>query len=94
MDLRDQIAIAALQGLLANPNNWMVESEVLASAAYKHANAMVVERESGSVDSVESIKQHLIKAIKEQHNMDIGDLPLTAGHLVRILQTGTFLGFK
>ena len=45
MDLRDQMAIAALQGLLANPNNWMTVPEVLAEAAYKHADAMILERE-------------------------------------------------
>ena len=45
MDLRDQIAIAALQGILANPNNWMAVPEVLADAAYKQADAMILERE-------------------------------------------------
>lgn len=45
MDLRDQIAMAALQGILANPNNWMAVPEVLAEAAYKHADAMILERE-------------------------------------------------
>lgn len=89
IDLRDQFASAALQGLLSNPQNWMVESEVLASASYKHADAMIAEREKGSVDSVYSTKQELIKAIKEQHGLDVSNLHfLTTGHLIFILRTG------
>ena len=67
MDLRDQIAIAALQGILANPNNWMAVPEVLADAAYKHADAMIAEREKDDVETKDQIKQMLVDAIKEEH---------------------------
>ncbi|WP_180182938.1 hypothetical protein [Acinetobacter sp. YH01020] len=67
MDLRDQFAIAALQGLLANPQNWMVESEVLASAAYKHADAMIAEREKDDVETKDQIKKMLVNAIQKAH---------------------------
>ena len=61
MHLRDKSAIAALQGLLANPQNWTVESEVLASAAYKHADAMIAEREKelGNVVLTQAEFRHL-----------------------------------
>lgn len=60
-----------------------------AAWAYKYADAMIAEREKGSVDSVYSTKQELIKAIKEQHGLDVSNLHfLTAGHLIFILRTG------
>lgn len=90
-DLRDKFAIAAMQGLLSTGR--VKDRESVASAAYEQADAMIAERESGSVDSVHSIKIELIEAIKEQHGMEIGELPLTGSHLVSILKSGNFLGW-
>lgn len=88
IDLRDQFAMAAIQGFCANENQIDWEPEKMAEWAYKQADAMVAEREKGSVDSVYSVKQELIKAIKEQHDIDVSNLHLTAGHLIFILRTG------
>lgn len=89
MDLRDQIAIAALQGLLANPNNWMAVPEVLSEAAYKHADAMIAEREKGSVDSVTSAKAQLIQAIEWEHNITVNNGEfLCIKHLIEYLRSG------
>ena len=87
MDLRDQIAIAALQGLLANPNNWMSVPEVLAEAAYKHADAMIAEREKDSVDSVTDAKAQLIRAIELEHNITVSE-HLCIVHLIHCLRFG------
>lgn len=67
MNLRDQFAMAVMQGLLANPQNWMVESEVLATAAYKHADVMIAEREKDDVETKDQIKQMLVDAINKVH---------------------------
>lgn len=88
MDLRDQFSIAALQGLLANPNNWMVESEVLASAAYKHADAMIAEREKDDVETKDQIKQMLVDAIKKKHHGINTTAFLPARDLIYQLTTG------
>ena len=89
IDLRDQFAMAAIQGFCANENQIDWEPEKMAEWAYKQADAMVAEREKGSVDSVYSVKQELIKAIKEQHGLDVSNLHfLTTGHLIFILRTG------
>lgn len=89
IDLRDQFAMAAIQGFCANENQIDWESEKMAEWAYKQADAMIAEREKGSVDSVYSTKQELIKAIKEQHGLDVSNLHfLTTGHLIFILRTG------
>lgn len=89
MDLLDQFAMAAMQGELASQTseNWANEWN-LAARAYEVANAMIAEREKGSVDSVYGIKQKLIQAIKEQHNIDVSNIPFSADHLVQILITG------
>lgn len=50
MDLRDQFAIAALQGLLANLGMKTGNADfVIAEAAYRFADAMIEVRESGLV---------------------------------------------
>lgn len=86
IDLRDQFAMAAMQGLMATGQKDRI---LIADLAYKQADAMIAEREKGSVDSVYSTKQELIKAIKEQHGLDVSNLHfLTTGHLIFILRTG------
>lgn len=42
-DLRDQFAMAAMQGQIAN--GWMKDQETIAEVAYKQADAMILERE-------------------------------------------------
>ena len=88
MDLRDQIAIAALQGLLANPNNWMAVPEVLSEAAYKHADAMIAEREKDDVETKDQIKQMLVDAINKAHPGMNTSTVCTAEHLIFQLTTG------
>lgn len=85
IDLRDQFAMAAMPTLIMMGRT----EEKVAELAYKQADAMIAEREKGSVDSVYSTKQELIKAIKEQHGLDVSNLHfLTTGHLIFILRTG------
>lgn len=85
IDLRDQFAIAAMPALIMMGRT----EDKVAELAYKQADAMIAEREKGSVDSVYSTKQELIKAIKEQHGLDVSNLHfLTTGHLIFILRTG------
>lgn len=85
IDLRDQFAMAAMPALIMMGRT----EDKVAELAYKQADAMIAEREKGSVDSVYSTKQELIKAIKEQHGLDVSNLHfLTAGHLIFILRTG------
>lgn len=44
--LRDEIAIAALQGLLANPAlDFIIGPEDFASEAYEYADAMLAQRD-------------------------------------------------
>lgn len=85
IDLRDQFAMATMPALIMMGRT----EDKVAELAYKQADAMIAEREKGSVDSVYSTKQELIKAIKEQHGLDVSNLHfLTTGHLIFILRTG------
>ncbi|MFN4367137.1 MAG: hypothetical protein ACK4GA_05960 [Acinetobacter sp.] len=85
IDLRDQFAMAAMPALIMMGRT----EDKVAELAYKQADAMIAEREKGSVDSVYSTKQELIKVIKEQHGLDVSNLHfLTTGHLIFILRTG------
>lgn len=91
IDSRDQFAIAAMQGMSANPNGEDWTFDQISEWAYKQADSMIAEREKGSVDSVFSIKEKLVKSIKEQHDLDVNSLKyLTAEHLIFILITGRF----
>lgn len=45
--LRDEIAIAALQGMLANPGLDCLGPEDFAHDAYKYADAMLAQRGKG-----------------------------------------------
>ncbi len=83
-DLHDQFAMAAMPALIMMGRT----EEKVAELAYKQADAMVAEREKGSSESVHSVKQELIKAIKEQHDIDVSNLHLKAGHLIFVLKTG------
>ena len=62
-DLHDQFAMAAMQGMSANPNREEWTFAQVAEWAYKQADAMIAEREKGSSESVYSIKQDLIKRL-------------------------------
>jgi len=87
IDLRDQFAMAAMPALIMMGRT----EDKVAELAYKQADAMIAEREKGSVDSVFSIKEKLVKSIKEQHDLDVSSLKyLTAKHLIFILITGRF----
>ena len=53
MDLRDQFAMAALQGLLANLGMKTGNADfVIAEATYRFADAMIAEREKDDVELV------------------------------------------
>ena len=49
VSLRDQIAIAAMQGLLAADADWANRAETVAGAAYEQADAMLAAREPKTV---------------------------------------------
>lgn len=85
-DLRDKFAMAAMQGLLSAG---ITDRGLIASAAYEQADAMIAERESGSVDSVASAKAQLIQAIEWEHNITFknGEV-FCIKHLIEFLRTG------
>ena len=89
MDLRDQFAIAALQGLLANLGmNTGNADFVIAEATYRFADAMIAEREKDDVETKDQIKQMLVDAIKEKHPGLNPSTVCTAEHLIFNLTTG------
>lgn len=89
MDLRDQLAIAAMQGMSASPNGKDWTFDQIAEWAFKQADAMIAEREKGSVDSVLSAKVQLIQAIKLEHNIDLRNGEnFCIKHLIEYLRTG------
>lgn len=92
MDLRDQFAIAAMQAALGQIAELGPElMKLVAAEAYEMADAMIAERESGSVDSVHSIKQALVQAIKDQRGLDVSQLTFfTSEQLITILTQGRF----
>lgn len=59
MDLRDQFAMAAMQGLLAD--GWMKDQGNIAELAYRQADAMIAEREKelGNVVLTQAEFRHL-----------------------------------
>lgn len=87
MDLRDQFAIAAMQGLIAG-NYAYGGLGSLAQDAYAHADAMIAEREKHYVESVDEIKQMLVEAIREEHPSINTGVFLPAGNLIFQLATG------
>ena len=89
MDLRDQFAIAALQGLLANLGMKTGNADfVIAEATYRFADAMIAEREKDDVETKDQIKQMLVDAIKEDHPCLMTSTVCTAEHLIYQLTTG------
>lgn len=89
MDLRDQFAIAALQGLLANSGmNTGNADFVIAEATYRFADAMIAEREKDDVETKDQIKQMLVDAIKEEHPGMQTTAFLPARDLIYQLTTG------
>lgn len=88
MDLRDQFAMAALQGLLANLGmNTGNADFVIAEATYRFADAMIEVREKDSVDSVTDAKAQLIRAIELEHNITVSE-DLCVVHLIHCLRFG------
>lgn len=85
MDLRDQFAIAAMQGQVAN--GWMKDQKNIAEVAYLQADAMIAEREKDSVDSVTDAKAQLVRAIELEHNITVS-VHLCIVHLIHCLRFG------
>ena len=85
MDLRDQFAIAAMQGQVANGR--MKDQKNIAEVAYLQADAMIAEREKDSVDSVTDAKAQLIRAIELEHNITVSE-HLCIVHLIHCLRFG------
>ena len=89
MDLRDQFAIAALQGLLANLGMKTGNADfVIAEATYRFADAMIEVREKDDVETKDKIKQMLVDAINEKHPGLMPSTACTAVHLFFNLTTG------
>ena len=89
MDLRDQFAMAALQGLLANLGMKTGNADfVIAEATYRFADAMIAEREKDDVETKDQIKQMLVDAIKEKHPGMQTTVLLPARDLIYQLTTG------
>ena len=86
MDLRDQFAMAAMQGLLAD--GWMKDQGNIAELAYRQADAMIAEREKDDVETKDKIKQMLVDAINEKHPGLNTSTVCTAEHLIFNLTTG------
>ena len=85
MDLRDQFAIAAMQGLLMSN---IKDRELVSIAAYEQADAMIAEREKYDIESLEEIKQILVDATKEKHSGLNTSAFLPAKELIFQLKTG------
>lgn len=85
-DLRDQFAMAAMQGQIAN--GWMKDQENIAEVAYKQADAMIAEREKDDVETKDRIKQMLVDAINKAHPGMNTSTVCTAEHLIFQLTTG------
>ncbi|MHA3090820.1 hypothetical protein [Acinetobacter brisouii] len=90
IDLRDYFATAAMQGELSGQSaelTWSNEQH-LAERAYVVADAMIAEREKGSVESADQIKQMLVSKINELHPSICPSLNLSAEQLIFQLTTG------
>lgn len=85
MDIRDQFAMAAMQGLLTSGERWNYNTIGLDS--YDIADAMLAEREKDSVDSVTDAKAQLIRAIELEHNITVSE-HLCIVHLIHCLRFG------
>ncbi|MGU2729946.1 hypothetical protein [Acinetobacter baumannii] len=102
MDLRDYFATAAMQGMVATISNqfeldrmreWAKQngqtlSQFIASDSYKQADAMIYEREKGTNESVDAMKQKLIEAIQRKHCGLHPNMYMAVEHLIFQLETG------
>lgn len=84
--LRDQFAMAAMQGLLASGDSWSYND--ISHDAYSIADAMLAEREKNSLENAQSIKQMLVNEINKKHPGIGASVELSAEHLVQQLITG------
>lgn len=85
MDIRDQFAMAAMQGLLTSGESWNYNT--IGRDSYDIADAMLAEREKDSVDSVTDAKAQLIRAIELVHNITVSE-HLCIVHLIHCLRFG------
>lgn len=88
IDLRDLFANAAMQGMQQDATKYDWTPAGVAQAAYAQADAMIVEREKGSIETVDSAKQKLIDAINRKHQGLNPELVTTIDHLIFQLETG------
>ncbi|OTG58850.1 hypothetical protein B9T36_10965 [Acinetobacter sp. ANC 4204] len=86
MDLRDQFAMAALQGFISH-RGFLCVNEQAAKRCYEIADAMIAEREKDSVDSVTDAKAQLVRAIELEHNITVSE-HLCIVHLIHCLRFG------
>ena len=85
MDIRDQFAMAAMQGLLTSGESWNYNT--IGRDSYDIADAMLAEREKDSVDSVTDAKAQLIRAIELEHNITVSE-HFCIVHLIHCLRFG------
>lgn len=85
MDLRDYFATAAMQGFISA--DWK-DRTIIAEAAYNQADAMIAEREKGTVESVDAMKQRLVIAIIHKYPDLKASIHEAADHLIYKLETG------
>jgi hypothetical protein len=85
MDLRDQFAMAAMQGMLASG---IKAKSHISENAYEYADAMIEVREKDDVETKDQIKQMLVDAIKEEHPDMQTSAFLPARDLIYQLTTG------
>lgn len=85
INLHDQFAMAAMQGFIADGAK---DKELIAEMSYKQADAMVTEREKGSVESVDLAKKSLVEAINRKHPRLGANVNTSLNHLIFQLETG------
>ncbi|MBF9261603.1 hypothetical protein I0P11_10730 [Acinetobacter baumannii] len=102
IDLRDYFATAAMQGMVSSMKDqeqvdrlrsWaktkgQTISQFIATDSYKQADAMIAERERGTVESVDAMKQKLIEAIQRKHCGLHPNMYMAVEHLIFQLETG------
>ncbi|MGX4756840.1 hypothetical protein [Acinetobacter baumannii] len=86
MDLRDYFAAAAMQGFISSNDH--KDRAIIAEFAYKQADVMIAEREKGTVESVDAVKQKLIEAIERKHSNLHPNIYMAVDHLIFQLETG------
>lgn len=86
MDLRDYFATAAMQGLISADG--CEDRKIIAELAYNQADSMIAEREKGTNESVDAMKQKLIEAIQRKHCGLHPNMYMAVDHLIFQLETG------